>query len=159
MTDSNPTFTFSSGLTVGIKRVSPLLMLALRRENPEPTPPMQEVTYGDDKKVLEANPADPKYIADLKAYEQAMEEKYRRLIILRGVNYVLNEDQKNEVRELRNFWLESYGKTLSGSDFEVFIAYLAIQSDSDFTNLFNAVTSRSQPTEAVVSDHLDNFRS
>lgn len=155
---SYSTIVFSTGVNIGIRRVSPMLMLDLRRKFPEPLPPLNEVTLGDDK-IMEANPADPDYVRALQNYNADMEEKYRRMIVRRGVNYVLTEADKVEVENVRKDFFDLTGEDLVGTDLEVFIAYIAIGSENDLELLIKAVTGVSQPTEEKIDDHSSNYKS
>lgn len=156
---SNHTFVFSNGRSVGVRPVSPLLMMELRRKFPEPQPPLNEVDFGDGKKVKEPNVADPLYLAQKATYEVQMEERLRNLIIQRGVVYTLSAEDKAQVVELREFWKDTYDQVLAKNDTEVFVTCLLIESEEDLTNLFNAVLRRSQPTEAAVADFSATFPS
>lgn len=155
---SYATIVFSSGINVGIRRVSPMLMLDLRRKFPEPQPPLNKVMLGDDE-VMEPNPADPDYIRAVNDYNSDMEEKYRRMIIRRGVNYVLTEEDKVEVSQVRADFLDLTGEPLTGTDLEVFITYVAISDESDLELLIKSVTGVSQPTEEKIDEHSSTFKS
>lgn len=146
-----------TGITVGIRRVSPLLMLKLRERYPAPKPPMQEVDYGDGKKRLEPNPAHPDYIASMAAYDEDMERRARDLLIRRGVVVEWTDEQKAELEEVKAWWLASYGEELSGDDVVNYVSYVAIGSDSDLVDLVDALVKRSQPTEEAVKENLDRF--
>jgi hypothetical protein len=80
------------------------------------------------------------------------------MIIKRGVEVSLTEEQKKEVAELRDFYQTEYGKTLHGDDKVVWVSYIAIQSDKDMTDLINAILRSSQPTEAAVANATQSFQ-
>ena len=76
----NP-FTFKdTGITVQIRKVSPLLIMEVQKAMPVPKPPMQEVVYGDPddpgaKKVQEPNETHPDYLAAIDKYNMDLESK------------------------------------------------------------------------------------
>lgn len=151
-------FTFKdSGIEVQIRRVSPLLALELQKKFPAPRPPRNKVTDMDGKETWEENYADPDYALTLNKYNADLEERMRRLVIMRGVVHTLTEEQKAQVDELRTFWKETYDEDLKGSDLEVFISYIAIGSDGDLGDLINTIMKRSQPTEGETKEVLNSF--
>lgn len=150
-------FTFKdTGVTVMIRKVSPLLAFELRKRNPAPKPPKNKVEL-DGKTVYEENLADPDYEKAQAEYEQRIEELTRRLIIRRGVVHTLTESQKAEVDELKAYWLDETGEVLVGSDLDIFISYVAIGTDSDLGDLIDEILKRSQPTEGEVKEVLNSF--
>lgn len=151
-------FTFQdSGVTVQIRRVSPLLALELQKKFPAPKPPRNQVPDLDGKLVWEENLADPGYAEALTKYQQDLELRMRRLVIMRGVVYTLTDDDKAQVSELREFWQNTYGEVLEGGDLEVFVSYIAVGSDGDLSDLINAILKRSQPTEEEVREAQNSF--
>lgn len=146
-----------TGITIKIRKVSPLLAMELTRAFPAPTPPMQEVKIGDEVR-MEPNPAHPDYLKAQAQYQADFESKMRKLIIDRGVVIELDEAQQAEVKELREYWQESYGIALPGNDREVYISYIALGTDVDLTELIDAIMRRSQPTESGVGTAQDSFR-
>lgn len=142
-------FTFeSTGVTAKLRKVSPYLVFELQRSFPPPDAPMQEVSYGDGETRLEANPAHPDYLKEYQRYQLDLEGKIRRLMIKRGV---VCEFDKQEVADLREFWISEYEKELpEKDDFVAYITYLAMGTQEDAEELIAAITRRSQPTEAAV---------
>ena len=81
------TYTFpDTGITVKIRKVSPLLLNEIQRKNQPPKPPMNEVKYGDETR-LEPNPADPEYQKAVQQHELDLELKLRRALLRLGVFY------------------------------------------------------------------------
>lgn len=150
-------FTFpDTGVTVSIRKVSPLLISEIQRKNPTPKPPLNKVMYGDDTRY-EENPADPDYIKALEDHGTKLEQAIRRALIRFGVVYELTAEDVRRVNELREFWQTDEGEQLVGSDMEVFISYLAIGTFEDLNDLVEAVTRRSQPTEKAVAEAAERF--
>jgi hypothetical protein len=162
MSTKNPAltpFTFKdTGRTVLTRRVSPYMVFELQRAFPPPAPPMQEVDYGDGKTRLEPNSANPDYIESVKKYNLDFQEKMQRLIIKRGIHVNLSDDDREEVAELRKFWMDEFEKELDPDDRMVFILHICIGSDTDLEEILNAITRRSQPTEPAIKEALDGFR-
>lgn len=158
-------FTFKdTGITVQIRKVSPLLIMEVQKAMPVPKPPMQEVVYGDPgdpgaKTVKEPNEAHPDYLADIDAYNMELEMKVRKFMIMRGVVIHLSDDQKQDVKELREEWKEEFGVELSGNDKLLYISYIAIGTDSDMEEMMDVIMRRSQPTEAAMSEVKAGFPS
>ncbi len=157
-------FTFEdTGVKVHIRKVSPLLIMEVQKAMPVPKPPTQEVVYGDPddpgaKKVQEPNEAHPDYLAAIDQYNMELEAKVRKFMIKRGVIINLDDDQKQEVKELRKEWKDEFGKELDGNDKFLFISYIAIGTDSDMEELMDVIMRRSQPTEAVMSEAKASFQ-
>lgn len=151
-------FTFKdTGKTVKIKKVSPLLIMQLNKDFPEPEAPLQEVDYGDGDIKLEPNPAHPDYEKSLNQYRYDFEQKMREMMIDRGVVLDLNADEKAEIQELRDYWQEKYQKELAGNDKYIYLSYLCIGTDGDMDDLVNAISRRSQPTNGAVEAAKKSF--
>ena len=152
-------FTFpDTGETVLIRKVSPLLLLRLREQFPEPRPPEQEVDYGDGIKRLEENKAHPDYLRQKEAYEVMMEGKARRLLLKRGVKVEWTEERHRDLAELRAEWEEENGQPLPEHDDVVaWVSYVAVGSDRDLMDLLDILLRRSGVTEAGVEHALNRF--
>ena len=145
-----------SGITVKIKKVSPLLYIQLRKQNPPPKPPKQKVTDMNGREAWEENTANPEYLEALAAHEAEQEEKLSALTFKRGVQVEVDHDA---VKELREFWRTEFGKELPEDDFEVYVRYIVIQSNDDFEQLYNAIITKSQPTAEDVNTAKQSFPS
>jgi len=157
-------YTFKdTGIKVKIKKVSPLLIVEVQKAMPVPKPPMQDVVYGDPgdpgaKKVQEPNESHPDYLADIDDYNMALEMKVRKFMIMRGVVINLDDEQKQEVKQLREEWKEEFDAELNGSDKFLYISYIAIGTDADMEELMDVIMRRSQPTEAVITEVKASFQ-
>lgn len=159
MTRSEPYEFKDTGVTVEIRKVSPLLMLQLQNRYPEPKPPLQEVDYGDGP-VKEPNPTAPEHLVALRQYQQDMELRMRRLLIQRGVKIDWTEERKQELAELREWWKEQYGEELPEKDDVVaYVSYIAVGSDKDYEELTTVILQRSQPTEAKIAETAERLKS
>lgn len=152
-----------TGIQVMIKKVSPFLIMEVEKSFPPPEPPMQEVIYGDPddpgaKRVHEPNESHPEYQKDLEEYETELEFKLRQVIIERGVVIVLDEEQKGEINELREYWKETFDRDIPLNDKMLYITHIAVGTGPDVEDLITAISSRSQPTEAETSLNKAGFQ-
>ena len=67
------TFTFANGVVAQLRPISQFTRAHIetqaRKQHPAPRPPMNEVDYGDERKVLEPNAADPDYALALQEHQ------------------------------------------------------------------------------------------
>lgn len=146
-----------TGRKVMIRKVSPMLMLNLSRQFPAPTPPKQEVDYGDGKKVMEENPVHPAYLEAKQQYEIDQNHRVQELLIKRGVAVDMSEAVK-EVQELREFWKSTYGQDLPETDDAlVYVMDICAGTQEDIQELIAAVTQRSRATEKQISEAQGMF--
>lgn len=152
-------FTFKdSGVSVNIRKVSPLLAQRVSQSFPAPTPPIQEVDYGDGEKRKEPNLSHPDYIKALQQYNIDYEAKIRKVIIERGVDIVISEEIQAEINEFRQYMLDEMKIDLSAeSDKVVYITYIACASQEDLDRMIGEILSSSQPTEEKVNDAIKSF--
>lgn len=157
MTDNKFTFK-DTGIEVKIQKVSPLLLTELDRRFPPPKPPRNKVII-DGKEIYEENKVDPDYLDELAQYESIHEMRVRRLVINRGVDLEMTAEQVRQTNDLREFWKETYGKELEGTDREVYVSYIAIGTPDDMNDLIGRILRRSQPTEEAIEEAEDRFPS
>src|SRR3990167_1922517 len=148
-----------SGVTINIRKVSPLLLNEVSKKFPRPTAPLNEVDYGDGKKKQEPNEADPDYQTSLSAWQQSIYIETQRIMIDRGVVIALTDEQKEDVRELRKYWKDTYDSELIGSDVFVYVTLIALSTQEDIQELIEGITRRSQPTEGAIAEAVTSFRS
>ena len=117
-----------------------------------PTPPLQEVDYGDDEKGMEPNAAHPDYQKAVSEYTDMIEHKLRRMVIKRGVSVEITPEIKAEIEELRAFWKEENpDKLIDETDDTVFyVTFICFGSNEDSEELLAAIMQRSQPTREDV---------
>ena len=148
----------SSGVSVMIRKVSPLLALEVQRSIPRPKPPTEKVILSSGEESLEPNWSHPDYETALQEYNLEVEEKTKKLLINRGVDLVLTEELKKEVKELRKYMKDEFGTDIALNDKEVYISYIAVESAKDFEALIGAVLGSSQPTEEEVAVAKESFQ-
>lgn len=147
-----------SGYTVGIRKVSPLLMIRLRERFPPPKPPKQLVDYGDGEKRVEENPAHPDFREAQVEYETMIESKARRLLIKRGVVIEWDDEKREALADMRSYWKETFEDELDPDDDVAFVSYLCVGSDSDLEEFLEILMKRSQPTEGAVGEAQARFQ-
>lgn len=141
-------FTFeSSGESCFIRPVPVMLIREVERSIPTPEPPAQEVENPDGTKRTEVNRAHPDYIAALSARGERVQEAMTALVFKRGVVVTLSDEQRGEVRELRNDAREISGIEWRESDEVVWVKFVACQSHDDIARLIREVTRRSVPSD------------
>lgn len=153
-------FTFKdTGITVKIRKVSPMLAADVAASMPEPLPPEQEVDYGEPRgKVMERNYSDPGYQAAVAAHQKKIFSALQRVIILRAV-IVEGDDWKEEVKEYRDFIKKMTGVPLDEpDDLVVYVLRVCVGSEDDLTDLLSAITRRSQPTQEAIEQAKRSFR-
>lgn len=147
-----------TGITVKIRKISPMMAADVANAIPEPKPPLQEVDYGEPKgKVMEPNYSDPAYLAAKTAHQKRIFEVLQRVMIRRAVK-VPGDEWQDEVREYREFIKEQTGVELDEpDDLVVYILRICVGSEDDLTELLTAITSRSQPTAEAIEKAKDSF--
>lgn len=152
-----------TGRTLNIRKVSTLLRAEIRRQilkHPdfaEPQPPRSEVDYGDGK-ITVANRSHPVYQQLLSEWRvRVMDELAPRLkqaAIDRGVVLGDGEIDTAAVEEVRASidGLDAY------DDRHVYIAFVCVGSEEDWTDLLATIFQRSAPQEAAVQAHIATFQ-
>lgn len=145
------TFTFGTGRTCKIKKISAMLAQDVRRsmEKRKPKPPMQRVNYGDEQEPVwseEPNPADPEYQRAMEAHERAIGEKAMRLCLELGT---VIEIDAEAMRAYREVLATEEIEPEEASEKYLFITRICATGD-DLTNLIAAIYGQSQPTEEAV---------
>jgi hypothetical protein len=141
-------FTFdSSGESCFIRPVPSLLIREVEQSIPRPEPPAQEVEGPDGTKRMERNTAHPDYVAALAARRDRVQEAMTKLVIKRGVRVTLTDEQRAEVRQLREEMQADFDLALAGTDEELWVKYIAASDPQDIARLINAVAARSVPSD------------
>lgn len=159
-----PTVTLpDSGITLSIRKLSPLtiqnIQNAVIREMPAPTPPLVVVDFGEGQQEAEPNPADPDYVATVRAYENAVQQESSVRLMRLVASYSVQDIDLNAVAELRAA-MQAIGAPLPDdeSDAEIYVWQLACVSERDMVTLSSFVVSQSMPTEAAVQRHTATFQ-
>jgi hypothetical protein len=141
-------FTFeSSGESCFIRPVPVMLVREVERSIPRPEPPVQAVENPDGTTRNERNLTHPDYLAALRVRNDKVQEVITKLVIRRGVFVRLTDEQREEVRELREDLKAINDVELNEPDEAVWVKYIACASHNDLTRLINEVSNRSVPTD------------
>ena len=174
-----PDFTFpSTGITVKIRRLGPFTIDAIgvssrkkkKQTSPRPEPPRHQVNYAADNEPpryeWEENPADPEYKRQLVQWEEetGREEAMSIIdtIIRNAVILDLGEAELTEVAAARSF-LRDIGldeeELAKITDHEIYVKHVCIKATSDLNLLQEYVIGESMPTEELIQEHEDSFKS
>lgn len=160
-----PLYTFQdSGITVGIRKIGPntqaQLALQIQREQPKPQPPINETPLGP-----EANTADPDYARRLDDWERDCAQSLnRKMFTIAALECECEVDMGEVERKQRTFraakfqWEEDSDLSDAERAKVFYIEHIACATQDDMGEFYQAVTRRSQPTEAAVQAHVDSFR-
>ncbi len=147
--------TKDGGVTLQIRKVSPLVATEIRKKFPAPRPPMTKVDYGDGNFEMEPNADHPSHKMALEDYQLMLEEKVRRAYLKLGCVSVPDMELVGNTRAA----LLEIGIDLSAeSDEFVFINYVAVASSDDYNDLIQAIINRSVPAEADIKAASDTFQ-
>ncbi len=147
MTQKLTLMQLSTGVEIAVQPVSNLLMVEVQRTMPRPKPPMEKIQNADGTWREEPNPHHPDYEAAISEWMGDLEQAIRRLCIKRGVVLRLNDEQRKEVDELREFMRTEFKQELDSDDRFVYVAYIAVSGETDYQKLVSAIVGRSQPTD------------
>lgn len=154
-------FTFKdTGISIKIRKISPMLASDVAAAMPDPLPPEQEVDYGEPKgKVMERNFSDPAYQREVLEHRGRVFRAFRRVMVLRGIDPgSLPEGWQAEVQDYRAFMAAQTGKPVDEpDDLVVYILRIAVGSEEDLEELIRAITRRSQPTQEVIEQAKASF--
>ena len=147
-----------TGIRVMVRKVSQMLIKEAVKDFIPPQAPMNKVII-DSKEELESNTADPAYQAAMREYNLKVIEAGNAVLIKWGVVYTLTEEDRAQVKELKETWLEDHDKPLEGSDKFIFVNYIAVGSQEDYIELRDAITRRTQATPEATQEALGSFPS
>ena len=150
-----PHTTKDGGVSLQIRKVSPLVATEIRKRFPAPRPPLSRVDYGEGNFEMEPNADHPSHKAALEEYQLQLEEKVRRAYIKLGCVVIVD---KEAVQATRDVMKEIGIDLVDDTDEFVYINYTAISSSDDYNDLIQAIISRSVPSEADVKAASDTFR-
>ena len=149
----------STGETIVVPPVSFASILKnVRRDHPEPKPPVIRVDYGDGDIRTELNYNDPNYP---KAY--ALWDEFLRMEVTnRALNRIaakqrLNEDQVRQVADLRE---ELAGlEELHPNDKMVWFFDIALGTDEEIKEVIRKALRQAEPTKELIDEKSSSFPS
>ena len=150
-----------TGRIVQIRKISTLLRAEVRRhvtarpEFAQPQPPISSVDYGDGTVTI-PNPSHPIYQQLLADWNRRVNEetgqRLKSLAIRRGVVCEVDAAAVAQVRAEAGIDLSEY------DDHYVYVAFVCVGSEDDWTDLLRAIFERSIPQEAAIQAHIDTFQ-
>lgn len=159
-------FTFSTGITAQVGKVSPTLIADIERAirqqwaDKEPRPPVEQVDMGAGPVEL-PNPHDPDYLAAKAEFDRELDMEVTRrwddIIIRRAVQLAVDEEALNAVAA---DYAAVMGEPLplTGDRKVDYVRRVAIGSWQDIAELRRIVTQRSIPTREAVQAHAATFQ-
>lgn len=154
-----------TGRTLQIRKVSTLLRAEMRKQvlrDPvfaEPKPPQSEVDYGDGK-VKVANRAHPIYQQLLVEHQAAVQEEMTKRLRMAAfdLGVVVSDIDIAAVREVRETMARGGTDLSAYDDRHVYVAFVCVGSEDDWTDLLRVIFQRSAPQEAAVQAHIATFQ-
>lgn len=172
-----PVHTFrDSGIVVKLRKLSPMtsqdIMAGARRDlaSTEPQPPVVEVDYGQGK-IKETNKGDPTYVRLHDAWESEVNklanDRLFKLAALDAVEVSLTADDLKRIERTKRMmkiaaridWQDDPELTEAENLQYFYIRHIACGSPEDLQEFYQAVATRSQPTEAAIERHKETFPS
>lgn len=163
-------FTFPDvDVTVQIRRISPLLRddidSQLRVESPPPEVPIKKRNYGTEEEpdyIEEPDPFDPIYKEAVRKWSithgNDLGTRLLRIAVMRGVVLELDENQKQEVQQLREDMRE-VGIELDPDDKFVYITRICVSTNDTLRSLHDAIFTASRPDREVIEAMKATFPS
>ncbi len=149
-------FTFpDSGETVYVEFVSvATLAMKLQRKYPRPSPPVQEVDFGNGVMKKELNYLHPDYELSVSKWNQFVDSEAMALALKRIFNIDLTAEQKKDVKawkkENPDMWDES------DSDTSLWFEEIACDTDNDLESLVTFATG-GDPTGEGIDAQTESF--
>lgn len=141
--------TLSTGITVGIRKVSPFTLAAVQKSVPVPTPPLAPGVGG----AMEPNESDPDYQAALQAHAVLRGEKITQALLQLGLEVAIDQAALDAFKAD----MAALGVALEGDDKQLYIRHIAIGTPEDMNAISQAVTRTTMPTEEAVGESLATF--
>lgn len=163
-----------SGVTVRLHKLSPMtsqeIVTQVERElrDEKPEPPIVEVDYGNGK-VKQPHTGHPVYVEMLKAWKQKVNEvandRLFRLACLDAVEMTIGDEERAEIARKKRLlkiaarleWENDPDLTDDENDQLFYVKHIAIRSPEDTKEFYEAIATRSQPTEAAIEQHKASF--
>ncbi len=154
-----------TGRTIQIRKLSALARDEVRRQvkkSPgfeEPQPPMVEVDYGDGK-IRQPHRGHPVYQQLLADWNTRVNQEAGERIAAFAIRHaaVCTIDAA-AVTAMRAFMASIATPLGDYDDLYVYIAFVCVGSQQDYTEFLAAVFNRSIPSQEAVQAHIDSFRS
>lgn len=148
------THTLSNGKKIEIRRVSIYTLELAVKDIPKPRPPVQIV-----EGVEQENSMHPDYLDALTAHRNAERDARINAIYACGVKAPFGDAEKAEVAEFRQTAKLAELADPGKNDWLVYVKHVLLTTDRDFTDVQKLVMEGSLPTEEVIGQVADDFKS
>lgn len=148
------TYTLSNGRKIEIRRVSIYTLELAVKGIPKPKPPVQIV-----EGVEEENSMHPDYLDALTAHRNAERDARINAIYACGVKAPFGDTEKAEVADFREMAKAAGLADPGPNDWLVYVKHILLNTDKDFMDVQKLVMEGSLPTEEVISQVADTFKS
>jgi len=146
-----PTFTFSTGITVTLERVGPLIGVPIAKANPPPQPPVQRLETAPGVFTDVENTGHPDYKAALQAHEEKIQSLITRSMLDAGIS----DDMVLPVEDIARFRrvMRRQGVEIPADedDRTVYILYMLVGNETDIPRFVQALQHYGDTQEAVVA--------
>lgn len=146
-----PTFTFSTGITVTMERVGPLIGVPIAKENPPPPPPVQRVETAPGVWTELENPGHPDHKAALQAHEEKVQSLLTRMMLDAGISDDLVVPADEVARFRRVAHRQDVKIPPNEDDRTVYILYMVVGSQTDIPRFVEALQNYGNVQKAVVA--------
>lgn len=154
-----PTYTFPGGQVATLHAVSQFtqasIEIGIRKAYPPPSPPMNEVDYGDGKIKLEPNPSDPNHIEALRRYQADYSQRLFAAIIDLAADIEVDHAALGRVTAM----FEQHGIPFDEpSDKVAYVKHCCIfDIAEEMPKFMTALRDLMGPKEEDVADHVTTF--
>lgn len=155
-----PTYTFPNGKVARLHPVSQFTQAAIeigiRKAFPPPSPPLNDVDYGDGKIKQEPNSSDPDYLAAIRRYQAEYSQKLFAAIIDLAADIEVDTVALERVKEM---FVRHNIPFDEPSDKVAYVKHCCIfDLSAEMPRFMAALRDLMGPKEEDVADHVDTFR-
>lgn len=146
-----PTFTFSTGITVTMERVGPLIGVPIAKANPPPQPPVQRVETAPSVWTEVENAGHPDHKAAIQAHEEKIQSLLTRAMLDAGISDDLAVPADEVARFRRVMRRQGVEIPADEDDRTVYILYMLVGNQTDIPRFVEALQHYGNVQEAVVA--------
>lgn len=155
----------STGRTIHIRKLSVFTRNAIRAGviagDPEPDPPIITIDYGDGQ-LREPNRGHPEYQRRMHEWRTrtntAIAERLTELFLRRGIVVHPHEVDADAVAQARADLAAVGADVADLDDTQVYIRFVCIGPDDDWTDIQKLIWERAAPSEAAIQAQIATFR-
>jgi hypothetical protein len=144
-----PTFTFSTGITVTLERVGPLIGVPIAKANPPPQPPTQRMETAPGVFADVENPHHPAYKEALRLHDERVQSLITRSMLDAGISDDLELPLEEIARFRRVMRRQGVEIPADEDDRTVYILYMLVGNETDIPRFVTALQHYGNTQEAV----------